>query len=90
MPLTDVFELDLSGSIVRVTITTRHPISGMRFTLDWDAQSEWAASLLLEHIQKAMGDSLQGIRATAYQAGWTDAKSHKAAKQTWFSRLWRD
>ncbi len=60
---------------------------GQWWKMSFDCNAEWAAILLTETIRNRMGDTVEAIRRDAYNAGWRDAKSHKASKRTFFSRF---
>lgn len=49
-----------------------------------ECASEREAALMLEHLQRTVGDEMDRLRALYYNKGWRDAKAKKGAKETAF------
>lgn len=54
------------------------------FLFSFVCGQEYAAALLVRHLNETFLKQVQLIKSEAYERGWKDAKA-KRGKQTWFS-----
>lgn len=82
-----MIEFKRDGTKVTAIVTTSVPMDCVRnFQLSFEAGSEWAAGLLANAMRTQFCDAVKQARTEEYEAGWTDAKSHKKnAKKDWFT-----
>lgn len=80
-----MIEFTRGGKLVNIKVTGKHPISGWAWTLSLDVGSEPYAALLTDNFRQNLWDTIKEIRRESYERGWKDAKSHKTAKQEYFS-----
>ena len=82
-----MIEIKRDGQNVDLKFELSVPLYEVRiFTFHWDAGSEWAAGLLASAMRTAFSDAVRAARKEEYEAGWKDAKSHKAgARRDYFT-----
>lgn len=78
-------QLKREGTSVRLSFEAYINALGNRvFSFDWEAGSEWAASLLYSAIEKYLGEQLQKVKKSAYDKGWKDAKARNKRQTEFF------
>jgi hypothetical protein len=79
-----MIEIIQDGVELVVSLTSGYEAKQSRFSLRWNAGTEWACSLLVWHLRRRLEAHIEKTRKEAYAAGWKAAKA-KTKKQTWFS-----
>lgn len=58
------------------------------YATTYSAGDDVHAQLLVNQLNKSMGDKLAEIRHEAYDAGWKAAKAKGERQVAWFKRMW--
>lgn len=70
---------------VTIKVTGKYPVADVSWDFHYNAGSEGYAALLSDNFRQHLWDVIKEIRRDSYERGWKDAKSHRAAKQDYFS-----
>lgn len=80
-----MIEFSREKGVIHIKVTGQHPVANLTWYFKYDSGGEAYAALLTENFKQHLWDVIKEIRRDSYERGWKDAKSHRAAKQDYFS-----
>lgn len=79
-----MFTFERDGTSLKLQVEAKTYIAKRWYSFSWQCTDEIYADLLVKNFQEHLSNRLQGIRRSAYEEGWKDAKAKKK-KETWFA-----